>query len=335
MGRRRPQILAERQQADTGRAQIPQRLLDLLVALPEPEHHPALRRHVRPQLPGAPQHRERARVRRGRPHAPVETLDGLEVVIEDVRARLEHRRERRLVSAVVGDQHPRCRSPGSARGSRARWPPSGPAPPSGRSSRATHVTTAKRTPSSATASATRSGSLGSSGAGPPGEDVAEAAAPRAEVPADHERGRAPRPALAAVRTGGRLADGVELLAAHECPQPVDLGRRGEPHLQPVRATLPDHRRRAVVGRARHARARRAHGPYPGELRRVTDVAPFSAGRGTLKARVPRTRARRPRGRGPRDRPARRRRARAQRRSSRCRAARTARCRSTRPGRRSR
>ncbi len=51
-----------------------------------------------------------------------------------------------------------------------------------------------------------------------GLDVAEAAAARAGVAEDHERGGAALPALADVRAGGLLADGVQVLRADQLGQ---------------------------------------------------------------------------------------------------------------------
>ena len=130
---------------------------------------------------------------------------------------------------------PRPGSPARARGSRATVRAKCAAPPSSRSSRATAVTTAKRSPSRATAAADARRLVGSSALGPARLHVAEAAGARAQVAADHERGRAVRPALAEVRARGGLADGVEPLLAHEREQALELGRLAVADAQPARA----------------------------------------------------------------------------------------------------
>ena len=70
-----------------------------------------------------------------------------------------------------------------------------------------------------------------------GLDVAEAAAARAGVAEDHERGGAALPALADVRAGGLLADGVQVLRADQLGQLAVALAAGRGHLEPRRLAL--------------------------------------------------------------------------------------------------
>ena len=94
----------------------------------------------------------------------------------------------------------------------AKWA----APPSGRSSRATAVTTTNRSPIAAAASATRRRLAGvGRPEGPRRHHVAEAAPAGAAAPGDHEGGRPARPAAADVGAGGLLADRDQVGRAHQ------------------------------------------------------------------------------------------------------------------------
>ena len=85
-----------------------------------------------------------------------------------------------------------------------------------------------RRPIRATASATRSGSSGSSGKRVARVDEAEAARPRAALAVDHERRRAVGPALEDVRAARLLADRDEGELAHRRAEPDHLGADPEP-----------------------------------------------------------------------------------------------------------
>ena len=65
-------------------------------------------------------------------------------------------------------------------------------------------------------------------------DVAEATPAGARVAEDHERGRAPLPALADVRAGRLLADRVQVLGLDERGQLAVLRAAGRRHLEPRR-----------------------------------------------------------------------------------------------------
>ena len=107
------------------------------------------------------------------------------------------------------------------------------APPSGRSSRATMVTTTCLRPIwlRRLGDAPRLVPVGDRRAA--GVDGAEAAVPRADAAEDHEGRRAERPALADVRAARLLADGVERLVAKDVLR-VRVGASGtDADLQPL------------------------------------------------------------------------------------------------------
>ena len=114
------------------------------------------------------------------------------------------------------------------------------APPSGRSSRATAVTTAWASPMWATASATRSGSAGSGRPGRAGRvDQAEAAGPGALVAVDHEGGGAVGPALEDVGAARLLAHRHQVEAAHGALDVAEAGAEVGLDPQPLRLALVD------------------------------------------------------------------------------------------------
>ena len=181
---------------------------------PSPTMMPGLGEHRRVELLHLLQEPERGEVARAGPHRQVVRRHGLEVVVEDVGLRRDHGLDRAVLAQEVRASAPRS-SPGSPAGS-PRWSPAKcPAPPSSRSSRSTEVTTTWARPSLAVASATFSGSAGSSGARQPGPHVAEGAGARAGVAHDHEGGVLLRPALADIRAAGLLADRDEAVLADD------------------------------------------------------------------------------------------------------------------------
>ena len=119
-----------------------------------------------------------------------------------------------------------------------------PAPPSGRSSRATLVTTTCSRAIALTASATRRGSSIVVPGRPAGLDRAEAAGAGAGVAQDHDRGGALLPALPDVRAAGLLADRVEREVTHQALEIVVVGPGGQPRLDPL-GVAPE--RRGAVG----------------------------------------------------------------------------------------
>ena len=155
-----------------------------------------------------------------------------------------------------------------------------PAPPSGRSSRATQVTTAWPSPMRSTASATRAGSSGDERERVARVDLAEAAGPGAALPVDHEGRRPVGPALVDVRAARLLAhrDEPEIVdgAAEAAVSLSDVD--GHPH--PGRLPLPDVEARlgrhaglaqptkqwALLWRVRTSPRRHAPAPRPGAPR---------------------------------------------------------------------
>ena len=176
---------------------------------------------------------QRCAVAAARARHAIEPRHGLDVVIEHVRAGVEHRAQRRLDALEVGNQHldaaRRARARASARIVSAKMN----APPSARSSRSTEVITANCRPMRATASATRAGSAVSSSFGRAVRHGAVGAGARADVAEDHERRRAVVPALADVGAARVLAHGVQLQVLHDPLEPEVVVRPGRADLQPV------------------------------------------------------------------------------------------------------
>ena len=181
---------------------------------------------VGPHVLGAVEQIERLCVVALGPHAPVQVRGRLDVVVEDVGRRLEHRPQRLLAEAEeVGHEHLDAAAGIRAARSPGWWPRSGPR--RGRAGRRGRPTSRRRGagPSARRPRATRSGSSGSSGrSGRPRRDGAVAAGARAHVAHDLERGGAAAPALADVRAAGLLADGVQAALAHEPAQLAEARR---------------------------------------------------------------------------------------------------------------
>ena len=127
-------------------------------------------------------------------------------------------------------------------------------PPSGRSSRATLVTTTCSSPSVADGLRHPPRLIVVEPGRAAGLDRAEAAGPGAGVAQDHDRGRALVPALPDVRAAGLLADRVERQAAEQALELVVVLARRHPRADPVGVAA---QRRRAVGR-RQARQAAAH-----------------------------------------------------------------------------
>src|SRR5271156_6549756 len=109
---------------------------------------------------------------------------------------------------------------------------------------------------------------------PAGLHVAEAAPPGAGVAEDHERRRAPLPALAHVRAGRLLADRVQVLGADQLGERAVALTAGWRHLEPRRLSLAQW---AHI-RAEHAQHVHTPGVRPGPGgNRVDAVAHASTG----------------------------------------------------------
>jgi hypothetical protein len=154
-------------------------------------------------------------VARAGAHLGVEAGNGFEVVVEDVGFRfnddLQHlsshfKKSGVRISIVVPGARLRIARMVMAKCS---------APPSSRSSRSTEVMTTWFSPSFCTASATRPGSNTSRSCGRPRGHVAEGAAAGADLAHDHHGGVALRPAFARIGAARLLADGHQLVLAHD------------------------------------------------------------------------------------------------------------------------
>ena len=176
---------------------------------------------------------QRALVAAARARRAVQPRHGFDVVVQDVRPRVEHRAQRRFVSLEIGNQH----FDAAAGIARARL-----------RDRSREVRRAAvrqvvaidrgdddvaRAPWRGWRCATFAGSCWSGGFGAPWIDVAVAARPRAGVAEDHERRRAVVPALADVRAVGFLADGVQAERPHQPLEAVVVLRPRRAHLQPL------------------------------------------------------------------------------------------------------
>ena len=210
---------------------------------PRPSIRPVLVRSSGRRCLARREQLERALVAGAGPHALVEPRHGLGVVVEDVDRRIDDGVDAPIRSPLKSGTSTSTVHSGTraliASAVRAKCP----APPSGRSSRSTEVTTTWRSPSRATASATRCGSSGSTASGRPCVTAQKRAVARADVAEQHERRRLVTPALADVRTVRLLADRVQPQLLHQALGLEErlAGRRS--HLDPF----------GMPSRHRHAR----------------------------------------------------------------------------------
>src|SRR5439155_9137137 len=227
----RPQVLPDRQDLHVVGAQVAEDLDDFVDLLPQAEHDARLREDGRVHPLGACQQLERSRVAALRAHLRVQAGDGLDVVIEDVRAGSHHGCQRGLVTHEVRDQNldAACRDAPADM-------PYGP----GKDCRPTvfqlvavdggddgvlqaHALNRLRDAHwLAQVEHTR----------PAGLHGAEAASPGAGVAQDHEGGGACLPALADVGTTRLLTDGVQLEPAHDVLELGVVRAAGKPDPQP-------------------------------------------------------------------------------------------------------
>jgi hypothetical protein len=233
-----PQVLADRHGVDGRRAQVAQHRLDLRVGLAEADHQPALRDPPRLQLLRRVQQLEAALVASLRAQPGEQARDGLDVVVEHLGRRVEHHAQRLALALEVRRQHldAGLRERG-VQGADGRREVRGAAV-----AQVVAVDRGQHHVAQAHAGRGLGHARGLAGvrrerAG--GRDRAVAAAARAAVPEQHERGRAAREALPQVRAAGLLADGVEGLLtqqdAHRAragreraalPRPLGQARRG-------------------------------------------------------------------------------------------------------------
>ena len=101
--RRGSEVLPDGDDIGALRPDVPHGQEDLVAALTEADHDPALADEIRRSPFGPAEHFKRTRVARLRAHAGVQTLDGLDVVVQDLRALSENDIERGGVSLEIGD----------------------------------------------------------------------------------------------------------------------------------------------------------------------------------------------------------------------------------------
>src|SRR5207253_11328115 len=245
---RRPKVLTDGQDLDVMRPQIAEDLDHLVQLLPQAEHDAGLDEDGCVHPLGALQQFQRARVAALRPYLWVQAGNGLDVVVEDVRARPHHGRQRRLVTHEIRDQNldaalrnPLANLPDGAgedggapilelvavdRGDdgvleahpldRFRHP-----------NRLAQVEHAR----------------------PTGLHRAEAAGPGTGVAQDHEGGRARVPALADVGAARLLTDGVQVEPAHDALQFGVVLAAGQADPEPVGAAGVDRDDGVALGAA--------------------------------------------------------------------------------------
>ena len=194
---------------------------------PRPEHHPRLHRHVRSHLSGTPQQFQRTLIDRARADLPVQPRHCLQVVVQNVRPRLDHRLAAPSQSPRKSGIRTSTLQPGTRSGESPRW-------------------CAQRSPSRRRADRRDSPRSPRHSADPisphglrhplwlvlvrraqrtPRWHRAKSARARADVPQDHERGRAVLPALALVGTPRALAHGVQIESAQDALQILIVLRR--------------------------------------------------------------------------------------------------------------
>ena len=214
--RRRPQVLADRDDVDADGGEVGERLDDLVVGLPHADDQPRLRRHAGGLRPG--QQGEAAGVAGRRAHGPLQPRHRLEVVVEDIRPGVDDRLQRVGIALEVGDED----LDAGARPASADRPDRG-----GEGGGAAvgkvvagdggHDGEGESHPVDGLGDPL--GFAGVEGDGPPGVDEAEAAGAGAALAVDHEGRGAVGPALEDVRAARLLAHGDEVEVADRLLQP--------------------------------------------------------------------------------------------------------------------
>ena len=228
---RGPQVLADGQQVAVDGAQVSHGLDNLMPLLAQADHHPGLGHGVRGYLLCLGQHLQRPAVAALWTHGVKHPLNGLYVVVEDVRLGVHHRAQG--LSLVVRDEHLHLA---------IRQPPAYLADALGEDEGAAvgQVVTVD-----GGYDAVAQGQLLHRARqslrllqvereGPTRGDGAVVAAAGAYVTQDHEGGAAPVPAVPDVGAAGLLADGVQLALAQQVVQLNVVGAAGHGHLEPGR-----------------------------------------------------------------------------------------------------
>ena len=230
---RRSQVLPDSQQIAIDRPQVPHRLDNLVPALAKPNHHPRLRNRARVQPLRVLQKLKRHIVVPFGTHPPEHPPHRLDIMVQRVRLRVHHLRQRVRIPLKVRYQHlhlarrqPLPYLPYALRedertpvrqvvpihGSNHRVPQPKPLHGLRQSHRLLQVESRRH----------------------PRIHRAVRASPRADVPQHHESSRAPVPALPDIRTMRLLADRIQSLRPHNLPQ-FEIARAPRSlHLQPLR-----------------------------------------------------------------------------------------------------
>ena len=254
----RLKVLADGQDVGVGhRADVVHEREDLLVMLPDAHHDAGLREKAAPL--DLPQHLEGAFVLRLRPNGGVHPAHRLEVVRQDLRPGVDDPPQRVGVAAEVAHQRFDRRI-----GAGLVHPLDGLGPDGGSAVGQIVAIDAgdhdvlephERHRLGDPARLVWIGWLG-----PAGLDVAEAAGARACVAEDHDRGRAPRPALAEIGAGGLLADGVQRVLVDDPPKPLVGGAARHAGADPGRLAAQVQVLNLRVGVVEHHPREAHHGP---------------------------------------------------------------------------
>src|ERR1700683_2281030 len=233
----RAQVLPDGEHLHAVLAQRAEGLDHLVVGLAEPDHQPGLGHDpALAQLASEAQDTTGARELRAAPGDGIQARNDLDVVVEHVGALGDDLGERHLLSLEVGGEHLDLAA------GRLAAHLADDADERGGALVGQVVAVDGRDDGVAQAHARdRAGDAGwlerVVPGGLAGLDVAEAAAPRAGVAEDHERGGAALPALADVGAGGLLADGVQVLGADQLGELAVAPPAGWRHLEPRRLAL--------------------------------------------------------------------------------------------------
>ena len=231
--RRRPQILPKRQDADVRVAEVPHRGDQLIALLAETEDDAGLGEQRRRRRTRAPEQLERALVAPAVARDLVEPRDGLRIMVQDVGPGVDHGLERAGRALEIRNQHlDLATRPLPADGANRR----------GEVRRAAvgQVVAVHRGDDHVLQAESRDRAPDAFGllAVFPDRfavrDRAIAAVPRADVAENHERRGPVVPAFADVGTMRLLAHRVQILRAHEGPEPDVVRSSRRPDLEPAR-----------------------------------------------------------------------------------------------------
>ena len=256
---RRPQVLADGEDVAVDRAERLEALRHLLAGLAQAHHQAALGVRLVAVLGGVDlrplEDGQRPVPARALADGPLEPLHRLQVVVEDVRARLHHGAERLLLAVEVRDQdlHAHERAAGADLADRRREG-AGAAVGQVVAGDAGHHDVVEAHGGDRLGDAARLVVV--EPGGPARLDGAEPAGPGADVAQDHHRRGALVPALAHVGADRLLADRVEVQAAQQALEVVVVVARGHPGLDPVR--VPAQGPGAHGGGCLHQRLAAAH-----------------------------------------------------------------------------